>query len=115
MKAGAFSPKTIAIVTERAGEVCERCRAAPIEQIHHRRPRGSGGSRKPSTAGAANAAALCFPCHNWVEREDRTEAGRLGWIVPQAWEPADVPVWLDGHWVTFNDNGGVHAIPEGAN
>lgn len=113
MKAGAFSPATREIVTARSCGVCERCRGAAVQEIHHRRARGMGGSRRPSTAGAANALALCAPCHHWAER-NREEAGRLGYLVPQSWEPADVSVWIDGQWVLFDDMGGVHVMSEEA-
>lgn len=73
-----------------------------------------GGSRRPSTAGAANGLATCQPCHMWIE-SNREEATRLGYLVPQAWEPADVSVLRDEQWVFFDDEGGVHALPEEAN
>lgn len=113
MSAGAFTPITRGKIAARAGDRCERCRSAGIEQYHHRRPRAMGGSKRPSTASAANGLALCAPCHGWIE-SNRDEAGRLGYLVSQSWEPADVSVFRDGQWVFFDDQGGVSLLPEEA-
>lgn len=111
MAAGAFTPATRALIVERAWFRCEKCRAARVEHVHHRRPRGMGGDRRPSTAGAANGLALCAPCHHWIESQ-RTESEELGYLVDQNSEPADVPVWREGQRVHLDDHGDIHPIPE---
>lgn len=83
------------------------------QQIHHRRPRGMGGTRRDSSNRPSALLHLCSPCHAWIE-SNRTEALRLGYLVSQSWEPADVSVFRDGQWVFFDNEGGVHALPEEA-
>lgn len=110
MRAGAFTAATRALICERAGGRCERCQVAPVEAIHHRRPRGSGGSRRESTALASNGVAICNACHNWAESH-REEATRKGWLVRQSWEPRDVAVFVGGRWVMLSDDGGYVELP----
>lgn len=57
--------------------------------IHHRRPRGLGGSRRADTNDCANLLTLCTPCHVHVESH-RGEALSNGWLVPQGTDPATV-------------------------
>lgn len=51
--------------------------------IHHRKPRGMGGTRNPEVNSTANLLLLCGTgttgCHGWVEsnREDAQEQGLL--------------------------------------
>lgn len=53
--------------------------------IHHRRPRGSGGTSLAWVNEAANLIILCGSgttgCHGWVEN-NRREARDLGYLVP---------------------------------
>jgi 5-methylcytosine-specific restriction enzyme A len=72
---------------------CERCGRSVIfggGEIHHRQPRGMGGSRRPETNDPANLVMLCDDCHRWVE-SNRREAYRTGWLVRRGQNPADVP------------------------
>jgi hypothetical protein len=69
---------------------------APIElhyEIHHRRPRGMGGSRDPKTNSPANLILLCPDHHAWVE-SNRTEALEMGFLVPQGHDPV---MWAIDH------------------
>lgn len=84
---------TVDMVLERANHCCERCGRARPEQIHHRKPRGAGGSRDPAINSPSNLLALCSQCHVEVE-SDRTKAYEQGWLVHRENDPAVVPVWL---------------------
>lgn len=91
-----FSPETRQIIVARAGECCERCGLhARGGSIHHRRPRGMGGTKDPAAATAANGVLLCGSgttgCHGWVESH-RAEALAQGWLVRQGVDPAIVPI-----------------------
>ena len=101
-----FTPATRKIINDRAGGRCERCTLRPVEQHHHRRPRGAGGSKRLDTNTPANAAALCMQCHIWAESH-RQQALLEGWLVRQGHSPATVPVLYHGtDWVLFTEDGG---------
>jgi hypothetical protein len=95
-------------------ERCEGCgqwfpRAEKLVEHHHRRPRGSGGSKRVETNLASNALALCgLLCHPWAETE-RVAAGEKGWLIPQHPKdvaPSSVPVELWDGIFTLDDFGG---------
>ncbi|OZE35646.1 hypothetical protein CH259_16600 [Rhodococcus sp. 05-2254-4] len=113
MRAGAFTNDTRLIIEARAMGVCEICMNAPIQQFHHRRPRGSGGTRRPETAYPSNGLALCSPCHATVE-SNRDESYRLGYLVRQQHDPEDVAVWIGGRFVMLTDSGLCKELPEEA-
>ena len=62
---------------------CVRCASAdgPF-QVHHRRPRAAGGTRRLDANSPANLVLLCEPCHRHVESH-RTEALAAGLLLPQ--------------------------------
>lgn len=71
---------------------CARCgrHVAHLERgiawsIHHRRPRGSGGTSLAWVNEAANQMIACGSgttgCHGWIE-SNRREARALGYLVP---------------------------------
>ena len=101
-----FPPKVREQITRRASGMCEICFFYAAEHIHHRRPRGVGGSKAPDTNTAANGLALCTECHSWVE-SNRTKALELGWLVRQGHNPAEMPVWIGWRWVLLCDDGTV--------
>jgi len=69
------------VALQRAGGVCERCRQEAVTDIHHRDPRGMGGSRNvPWINDPSNLVALGRKCHLEVEA-NRTFAYRDGWLV----------------------------------
>lgn len=112
MTAGAFSAVVRARIMARSGGFCEaRIPGCWDEaaQLHHRRPRGAGGSRDPLTGGAANGYALCLPCHDHIER-NRAEARENGWLVRQGTDPAAVPVFRYRMWVLLDDEGGIAPV-----
>lgn len=101
------SPAVKDLVVDRADGCCEVCRARLATlmgdswtwirpySIHHRRPRGMGGTRRPDANSPANLLLLCGTgttgCHLQVETH-RDEAIALGLLVHQADDPAGVPV-----------------------
>lgn len=102
--AGEFSLDTRTAITFRAGFMCERCRNVRGEEIHHRRPRGMGGTLRAATAGAANGVLLCGDCHRWAE-SNRDEARAEGWLCPQHEEPSEWPLVRHGRRVFLDDGG----------
>jgi len=99
------------LVHARSGGFCERCGEQPAVQIHHRRPRGMGGSSREDTNNAANALHLCVGCHQWIE-SNRAEAVEMGWLVRQESKPLHMPVLLRGEWVWLDDAGGTLRIAQ---
>lgn len=87
---------------------CERCGARPVEQIHHRRPRRLGGSRRPEVNQPANLLAVCSTCHNEIE-SNRAEAHRRGQLLSAHATPATLPVHYRGRLVRLSDDS--HVIP----
>ena len=78
--------------------------------VHHRRPRGAGGSHRADTNSAANGLAICPPCHERVERR-RSWAYEHGYLLHQTEDPLLVAVWWRGwQWVTLDDAGGMTAV-----
>lgn len=114
------TPAVVEIVTDRDLRRCARC-YTPITgergrdwSIHHRRPRGMGGSRVPWVNKPGNLLLLCGSgvtgCHGWVE-SNRDEARKLGFLVSALGTdiPSHVPVWHSAHgWVLMDDYGGLH-------
>ena len=106
-------PKTVRdIITTRAGGRCEICGADAPEQLHHRRARGMGSTKRPDTNTASNGLAVSNKCHTMLESR-REKALDMGWLVHQNQSPADVPVFRRGHWVMLLDTGQVFIPPSG--
>lgn len=81
-------------VQARFGGRCVRCgREGAI--VHHRKPRGMGGSSDPLINHPSNLLWVCGTgttgCHGWIESH-RPEARAAGWLVPFAVDPAKIPV-----------------------
>ncbi|ORA02137.1 hypothetical protein BST17_24825 [Mycolicibacterium bacteremicum] len=111
MAAKGFTPAVKAIVYERAGGLCERCGNHHTDvQYHHRRPRGSGGSRRADTNLPANCLLLGASCHHATEM-GRTTAYEFGWLVRQGHNPSEVPVFRRGAWVLLDNDGGFERVP----
>jgi len=76
--------------------------------VHHRRPRGMGGSKDPRSNYASNLLILCGSgtsgCHGLVER-NRRDSHRDGLIVSSRCNPAAVPILLNGIWWMLTDDG----------
>lgn len=98
-------------VMQRANHCCERCGKAVRSDysIHHRKPRGMGGTRDPEINSPANLLLLCGSatspdgCHTAVERF-RASAVTTGFVVRQSTDPESVPVKMrDGWWLLKAD------------
>lgn len=121
-----FDAKTSAVIIVRDLGCCVRCGAhvAHLERglawsVHHRRPRGTGGTSLVWVDAAANGVVLCGSgvdgCHGWVE-SNRDVARSAGFLVPlngvlRADEVSIQHVTL-GH-VYLNDEGGWSPVEEG--
>lgn len=107
------SRATREVVWSRAGGRCERCGAVPDwhSSVHHRQPRGMGGSRQSHLNKPSNLLFLCGSgttgCHGWVE-SNRTKSVNDGYIVPRYAVPSTTPVkYRDDYWVTLDEDGGM--------
>jgi len=90
-------------VVSRAKQRCELCYSnlSPMS-LHHRRPRGMGGSSVPWIHDPENLLALCGTgttgCHGLVESY-RQRAYDFGWLVRYGMTPHNIPFAdLHGHW-----------------
>ena len=76
--------------------------------VHHRRPRGMGGSKDPKTNSASNLIVLCGSgtsgCHGKVEK-NRADSKRDGLLVASWGDPASAPILLKGTWWLLTDDG----------
>jgi hypothetical protein len=102
---------------------CARCGSYGGGNVHHRRPRGRGGShitQEDDPENYANCLSnllwLCGSgttgCHGWVE-SNRTASYEAGWLVRHGnVPPAAVPVTLwDGQEVLLDAEGGWRLAP----
>lgn len=97
---------TRTLVYERSGGRCELCDAMTSDMaIHHRRPRGLGGSSRPDTNAPSNGLLVCGEHHRQIESY-RTMSYEMGWLVRQSYSPLTVPVFRRGLWVLLDDEGG---------
>lgn len=93
----------------RFGGRCARC-GRDGATVHHRKPRGLGGSSDPAINALANLLWVCGTgttgCHGWIEH-NRADARAAGWLVPYTVDPLLIPVRLwDGRVVTLDNDGG---------
>lgn len=94
-----FTAEAMRLMRERSGGLCEVqwpkvCQGSGSQLVgHHRRPRGNGGTKRNSSRRAANGLMACTWCHSFLETGERGEARRLGFIVDQNAEPAEVAVF----------------------
>ena len=103
MAGGQFSAATTALIEARAKGLCEYCgRPAETYQIHHRRPRGMGGTKRPSMA--ANGVLVHGWCHTRIEH-NRSESRELGFLLYQGDNPEMIPVLINQEWVRLCDDG----------
>lgn len=112
------SSAVVDAVLDRAQHSCEVCTCGLGErrgvdyQIHHRRPRQMGGTRRPGTNYPANLLALCPTCHEQIESH-RAVAYSMGWLLPQNADPAVVAVLvLRDQWKYLTDGGYSDSPPE---
>lgn len=95
-------------------EICGEPLSSTAMSVHHRRPRGMGGTKRADTNYPSNLMAICGTgtsgCHGYVESH-REEAYEKGWLVSQNEEPSSVALksYLYGT-VYFDDEGGYRNV-----
>lgn len=118
MKGGEFSPAVVASIVTRDRECCARC-GKPVRgsrgrdwSVHHRRPRGAGGTSLRWVGQAANGVVLCGSgttgCHGAIERE-RRRAFDDGFLISRIGVAVAVTTVLRHAlhgWVLLDDEGG---------
>lgn len=130
MSAGEFSADVVRTAFfERDGERCFVCRK-PLRweergvgwSMHHRKPRGMGGTSDPRVASIANALTVCGSgvtgCHGRIER-NRDVALAVGLLIPrnattESFAPAAVRVRrMDKTWWLLTESGRAVEVEEG--
>ena len=111
-----FTKKTAQLIEDRANGYCEFCFYPATEemQIHHRRPRGMGGSKDPVTASPANGVWVHYHCHRAIE-ENRQHSLATGYLVHQHRDPRDIPVMMPqvtAFGMLLDDEGGYEPLQE---
>jgi hypothetical protein len=106
---------TVEAVLTRAGHSCEACGASVGDRrgidfsIHHRRPRGMGGTSWFGSNLTSNLMVLCGSgttgCHGDVESH-RIAAITRGFLVTGRNDPAEVPVTIRGQYMLLTNGGG---------
>lgn len=114
------TPAVRALVADRDGGACARCGLLITRDwsLHHRVPRGAGGSRRPELNLPGNLVLLCGHatspegCHQHIEA-NRREAQRTGYLISKLGQldPADVPLLYHGAaWVRLDHHGGITTL-----
>lgn len=100
-----FKPEVREIIRKRAKDRCEMCGAiTAYHQIHHRRPRGMGGSKDPASGSPANGLWVHPGCHVKIE-SNREQAYEKGYLVRQGHDPSQIPVKIGYLWYLLNNDG----------
>lgn len=103
------------LVMNRCAARCEVCGRrtdghTPFN-IHHRKPRGMGGTTNERTNLPSNLLFVCGTgttgCHGWIESH-REEAHRRGLILRQSEDPRTAPVTLYDHRTVYLDDLGAY-------
>src|SRR5690606_5369106 len=115
--AAAFTAETRQAVLDANLGRCAGC-DRPAVEVHHRRPRGMGGTSRVELGAACNGVGLCRNHHRWAETH-RVEARRIGWLLDVGDDPAVVPwwasVWGYVRWVLDDDTWLIELVqPRGA-
>lgn len=96
------------LVQGRAFGRCERChRPAIVAHLHHRRPKGMGGSSAPDRHAVSALVQLCPGCHDWAH-DHPADAAVTGFMVPRSsgLSPSEVPIRdLSGRARYLDDEG----------
>jgi 5-methylcytosine-specific restriction endonuclease McrA len=72
---------------ERTNGLCQKC-WRPGSQLHHRKPRGAGGTSDPTINALPNLVWLCLACHAHIEQH-RLASYETGWLVRRNANPAE--------------------------
>lgn len=103
------------LVQARNGGWCLRCQVIPGAQVHHRKPRGMGGSKDPNINAATNLVWICASCHDDIESH-RTDSYRSGWLVARNGNPAEqYLIDVNRVMLMLLPDGGMEANPLPAN
>lgn len=116
MAGGRFTTKQRAACWERARGHCEVCGYRLPEKgwnLHHRKGRGMGGTRRKVTCadGLVACGSGTTGCHGHIEH-NRQWASDRGYVVSRWDDPLTVPVFVRGEWVLFTADGQVVEAPE---
>lgn len=110
-----FSPKTRQIIYERSGGLCEICyQSAFGGSVHHRQPRGMGGTASVKKNQPSNGLMTCGSgvsgCHGYLESH-RAEAYAKGWLVRQHDDPSSIPFQdVLGQWYYLGEDGSKNLV-----
>ncbi len=104
-----ISDITKQVVRRRSGGMCERCGVERATNLHHRRARGMGGTRR-AVHTAEWLLHLCGTgttgCHGYIEAHPQISYAK-GWKL-RGTRPATTPVQLYAHgWVVLHPDGTV--------
>lgn len=111
-KPKAVDSQTRTLVLTRSGYKCERCYGRLDEgygfSVHHRLPRGMGGTKGREIHQASYLLVLCGSgvtgCHGWVE-VNRTQALTLGLLIYRIDKGYEIPFMdiREKWWILDND------------
>lgn len=103
---------TRALVLSRDGSKCARCGTGVgniPSSVHHRRPRGMGGTRDIRSIDPRNLVLVCGTgttgCHHEIE-SNRAQAYEDGWLLRTYDDLNEPMVATDGHRIYLDDVGG---------
>lgn len=106
-------PRTVReLVLHRDGHCCARCGRSTLNypsSLHHRRPRGMGGSRDERINDPRNIVRVCGSgvsgCHGEIEG-NRSAAKDTGWLIPSL-AHLDTPlITIHGTRIVLSADGG---------
>jgi len=103
-----FSAQVVEVITIRSDGWCEICDSERATEIHHRRPRGMGGTQRDASSRASNGLHCCRTCHRFIESY-RNVAIAMGWLVSSLSDPAGRSVVYRGVRVRLSDDGTLEA------
>ena len=87
-----FTPALKAEIRERDGYQCQHCgRGVNPGEVHHRRPRGMGGSKNPNANAPSRLVLLCGDSHRWIEA-NREEARSQGFLLGPGDDAEEIPI-----------------------
>src|SRR6476646_5527095 len=96
----AIPAKLRALVLARDGYACCRCGKSlqgDYYSLHHRLPRGRGGTHTAENLVTVCGSGTSPGCHQTIESY-RTRATMDGWLVPSGCDPAHYAIVRSGIW-----------------
>ena len=107
-----FPTRVRNLINKRAQHRCEICGIRKRDmQIHHRKPRGMGGTSDERVNEPSNGLLLCASCHGFVE-SSRGDAYRMGWLVRGEGLPPLVPARRWDGWKWLARDGAARDVSE---